>query len=204
MSVKHKCKFQEGWVSGERFQSWLQKLDSEPHDAFCKFCQKRFSIAGQGVKQIKSHLKVEKQTKRPPTSANNNKQQILMFAPSKDTVEELSSAVVCSSLAVEESSKHQQTLNSSLLNTDTSRAGIMWALEVLLNRYSYHLCMNKSPFFGAMFKGSKIAQNFKLGKTKCYYVICHGLALCLQESLVEQILNARFIVTMFNYLTTRQ
>lgn len=111
MSVKHKYKFQEGWVSGERFQSWLQKLDSEPHDAFCKFCQKRFSIAGQGVKQIKSHLKVEKQTKRPPTSANNNKQQILTFVLSNDTIEDSAFTCVSSGVAVEKSSKHQKTLN---------------------------------------------------------------------------------------------
>ena len=49
-----------------------------------------------------------------------------------------------------------------------------------------------------MFKDSKIAQNFKLCKTKCSYVICHDLALYFGESLVEQILTASFIVIMFD------
>ena len=40
-----------------------------------------------------------------------------------------------------------------------------------------------------MLNDSKIAQNFKLGKTKYSYVICHGLALYFQESLLEQILK---------------
>ena len=52
MSVKYKL-FEEGQLSDERIKSWLQKLDSDTHDVFCKFCQKRFSIARQGVQQIK-------------------------------------------------------------------------------------------------------------------------------------------------------
>ena len=66
-------------------------------------------------------------------------------------------------------------MSSSLLNDDTNRAEIMWVLEVLLNRYSYRSCINKSSLFAAMFKDSKIPQNFKLGKTKWSFVICHGL-----------------------------
>ena len=49
MPVKYKCKFQEGWLSDKRFKCWLQKLDSDLHDSFCKFFQKRFSIAGKGA-----------------------------------------------------------------------------------------------------------------------------------------------------------
>lgn len=49
-----------------------------------------------------------------------------------------------------------------------------------------------------MFKDSKIVQNFKLGKTKCSYVICHGLVPYFWESLAEQLLKVPFIVTMFN------
>ena len=58
--------------------------------------------------------------------------------------------------------------------------------------------MNKSYLFAAMFKDSKIAQNFKLGKTKYSYVVCHGVALYFWESLLEQIWRAFFIVTMFD------
>ena len=52
MPVNQKCKIQEGWFSDERFKCWLQKLDSDLHDVFYKFWQKRFSIAGEDVKQI--------------------------------------------------------------------------------------------------------------------------------------------------------
>ena len=72
MSVKYKCKFQDGQFSDERFKSWLQKHDSNVYDTFCKFCQKRFSIAGHGEKQIESHMKGEKQTRK---STNISKQQ---------------------------------------------------------------------------------------------------------------------------------
>ena len=33
---------QEEWLSDERFKHCLQKINSDPHDVFCKFCQKRF------------------------------------------------------------------------------------------------------------------------------------------------------------------
>ena len=114
MSVKYKCKFQEEWLCDERIKSWLRKFDNVSHDAFCKFCQERFSIAGQGVKQIESHIKGEKhKLKSEPTSTNNNKQKILTFALSKDMTGESSSGVAGNDLAVEESSKDQQMLNYS-------------------------------------------------------------------------------------------
>ena len=71
-------------------------------------------------------------------------------------------------------------------------------MEVLLNRYSYCACMNKSYLFAAMFEDSKIAQDIILGKTKCSYASCHGLTPYFRESFVEQILKASFIVTMFD------
>ena len=58
--------------------------------------------------------------------------------------------------------------------------------------------MNKSSLFAVLFRCSKIIQNFIFGKTKCSYVIYHGLAPYFQESLVEQILNTPFIVTRFD------
>lgn len=120
-----------------------------------------------------------------------------MFAPSKDITEESSSTVAGSSLAVEESSKHQHTINSSLLNDDTSRAKITWALEVLLNRYSYSSYMNKLSLFAANVGCYFCHINLNWASLNVA-VICHGLAPYFWESLVEQILKVLFIVTMFD------
>ena len=62
------------------FKSCLENIDSDSHDAFCKFCQKILPIAGQGVNQIESYLKVEKHTlKRALTSLKDNEKHILTF-----------------------------------------------------------------------------------------------------------------------------
>ena len=77
-------------------------------------------------------------------------------------------------LKKKKSKKVQQTLCKTVFSDDVTKSEIMWA--VLRNNYSYHSCANKSTLFATMFHDSKIAWNFKLGKTKCSYVLCHGIA----------------------------
>ena len=89
MSVKYKCKFQENWLSDVRFEGWLQEVDSNINEAFCKVCHKSFSVAGQGVKQVESHMSSEKhKIKCPPNSLNNRTQQVITFTATKDPLAE--------------------------------------------------------------------------------------------------------------------
>lgn len=114
MSVKYKCKFKEVWLSDERFKSWLQKLDSDMHDAFCKFWKKRLLIAVQSVKQTESHMKGEKYKLNTQQHQETRRNRFRLLPHlKKDTIEEPCSTAVGSSLAVEESSKHQKMLSSS-------------------------------------------------------------------------------------------
>ena len=60
MSVKYKCKFQEGLLSDERIKelelnSWnsFNSLnETDPRDHFCKSCQKTFSVAEKGIGRL--------------------------------------------------------------------------------------------------------------------------------------------------------
>ena len=63
-----------------------------------------------------------------------------------------------------------------MISDDVTKSEVMWVLEVLRNNYSYRSCANESTLFVTLFHDSKIAQNFKLGKTECSYVLCHGIA----------------------------
>ena len=49
-SGKYKRKFQNAWLTEERFRAWIRKAENDPHNAFCLFCQKSFSVAEQGIK----------------------------------------------------------------------------------------------------------------------------------------------------------
>ena len=50
-------------------------------------------------------------------------------------------------------------------------AEIMWALEVVLKKYSLNSCSDKKDLFQARFKDSKIAEKFTCASTKRSYVI---------------------------------
>ena len=52
----------------------------------------------------------------------------------------------------------------------------MWALEVVIVKHSFCSCDNKSDFFSSMFPDNQIAKTFACGKTKCKYLVCHGIA----------------------------
>ena len=97
-----------------------------------------------------------------------------------------------------ESKKVQQTLDETVLSDDVTKSEIMWALEVLRNNYSYRSCANKSTLFATMFHYSKIARNLKLGKTKCSYVLCHGIAPYCNNVLHETLKKTTYLVVLFD------
>ena len=50
--VKYKAKFLDEWLENSDFKDWIQRHQKDPTCAFCKYCHKTFSVAGQGVKVI--------------------------------------------------------------------------------------------------------------------------------------------------------
>ena len=60
-------------------------------------------------------------------------------------------------------------------------------MEVLKCKYSYRSSESKSKLFCSMFPDSKIAQNFTCGKTKCSYILCHGIAPVIKETLLNEL-----------------
>ena len=49
-----------------------------------------------------------------------------------------------------------------------------------------------------MFSDSKIAQNFKLSKTKCRYYLTYGIAPYLKSNITKSILKVPYFTIMFN------
>ena len=50
---KYKSKFQDSWLVEEEFKTWLQRDDKDETSAFCKVCWKPFSIANNGIENVK-------------------------------------------------------------------------------------------------------------------------------------------------------
>lgn len=50
--VKYKDKLLDEWLQNCDFKVWIERHQKDPKRAFCKYCHKTFSVAGQGVKQF--------------------------------------------------------------------------------------------------------------------------------------------------------
>ena len=120
----------------------------------------------------------DKHKKRSPVdvtdkSQNKQKQMTVNFIP-VDKLGDASESTSTSSVSKMNTLK-QSSINTVLQKENFTRAEIMWALEILMNNYSYRSCVGKDQLF-TMFPDSSIAQKFQFGKTKASYVICYGLA----------------------------
>ena len=77
------------------------------------------------------------------------------------------------------------------------KAEIMWVLDVMSN-YSYQSCATKAKLFSKMFFDSEIAQNMKIRKTKCSYVLVHGIFTHFKDILMKSLQETPFIVISFD------
>ena len=90
MSVKnkYKAKYQDEWSHSFEFRDWIQKDTKDPTSAFCRYCQKTFLVAGQGIKQVYSHMNSSKHKKPSPLNVdvsgkykNEQGQMTVNFSP---------------------------------------------------------------------------------------------------------------------------
>ena len=74
----------------------------------------------------------------------------------------------------EKTSSGQKTIDDTFTR-DVLFAEIRFALKTVESNYSQRSCENINELFKVMFPGSIVAEHFKLGRTKCDYLITHGL-----------------------------
>ena len=146
-----------------------KSLEWSSHTALCLFYHKSFFVAWQRYQTVGSLIWRVKNTNTSLPDPVASKQKILMFASNRDTTGGTTTEK-------DNKEKRQLTLDTVMSNKDTVKAGIMWSLEVLKNKYFYWSCVSKSSLFAENFKDSKIAGIFTLVKAKCSYVICYDVA----------------------------
>ena len=59
---------------------------------------------------------------------------------------------------------------------DVLNAEMLWAIKTVMLHYSMNSSSNTGELLKMMYADSQIAQKFSCGKTKCSYLITHGLA----------------------------
>ena len=69
----------------------------------------------------------------------------------------------------------KKNTDDTFLRDNVFFAEIRFVLKTVESNYSQRSCENINELFKVMFPGSIVAEHFKLGRTKCGYLITHGL-----------------------------
>jgi hypothetical protein len=191
---KYKSNFQDLWLENETFKAWLQKKPGDPHKARCKVCAKDISISLHGITALHSHADGTKHKERLPKDT-----PISFFKrtePSSSTAPLSSNDAGDSSKA---SSSSKQTTISTCTNKQlVTKAEIIWALDVVMSKYSFNSSSNKGDLFTTMFPDSEIAKDFSCGKTKCGFIVKFGIAPYFLELLNSQLKDLEYFVALFD------
>ena len=83
-------------------------------------------------------------------------------------------------------------------NLSVRDAEIRWAMKCVISHFSYNSCRKLTLLFKTMFTDSQIAKDFKLGSSKCSYLINYGIYPVLVLKLKTQINSSPFHTVMFD------
>ena len=128
---------------------WKISISSgyKKYDARCRYCSKVVAIGGQGSAQLDSHAKGKEHIKRTPKDEANS---IILHAKPHSS----------NSFASSGTSSKDDTYFSPHQKQLATNAEVMWAIEVVLSKYSFNSSSNKSDLFTAIFHDSDLAKNF--------------------------------------------
>lgn len=90
------------------------------------------------------------------------------------------------------------SLESFCTKDDVTKAEAMWAMKIVKSKFSLNSCSDIGEMFRLMFSDSLIASNFKMGPTKCKYVINYGLAPYFSNDLKNKLCECDDIVVCFD------
>ena len=77
-------------------------------------------------------------------------------------------------------------------------AEIRWALKQILSGYSDNSCKDMVVLFQTLFPDSEISKKMRLEPNKLKYIINHGIAPYVKESLLDEVKKSDHFVTSFD------
>ena len=160
-------------------------MEKDNHKARCIVCGLTFELSNMGKQALISHSKgknhVEKMKYASKTKQQQQQLESLFLPKSKGTqstdttwTEDLKLADPPTGIAL--ASTTSATLTQCISRGDVLNAEVLWTIKAVMSHYSMNSSLNTGKLFKMMFPDSQIAQKFSCGKTKCSYLITHGLA----------------------------
>ena len=179
--VPRESHFSDLWLTIPEYNGWLRKKNDTT--AICKYCCKDINVSNMGEQALKSHMKGQKHKDRTPSNSIISHLQPASSSKSETFILPTST---------------QTTIKSVLIKDSILHAEIRWVLKIIESKHSQHLCEGTCELFAAMFPDSEIAQNLKLGRTKCGYYINHGIAPHFLQLLYEEINASPYYIISFD------
>ena len=179
--------FSDLWLKLPQYKDWLRKKDDITWK--CSYCAKDIDVSNTGESPLKSHAERIKHRSRSPTEPN----PLSFFDGSKNEKNKEMSANSGQKTITFTKTKLKLKIRTITFSTFTrvnvSFAEIRCALKTVESNYSQRSCENTNELFKIMFPGSIVAEHSKLGKTKCGYLITHGLRNCFLGILIQKYNN---------------
>ena len=174
-----KTKYSSDW---EKEFKWLSSCKTDKSLAFCKICNKTFSISGSGVSQVRHH---------------GTGQKHLKF------LKELKGS---QRTFVRNENKQVQLSDNAFKLTDSEKvlkAEVLQALHVAQYNISFSSSADHSSLFKLMFPDSAIAACYRQSYSKIAYILKYGIADYLKEALLYDVKSVPFTFK-FDETTTVQ
>ena len=103
-----------------------------------------------------------------------------------------------SSPASSQTGKKQGLVSDMLLRENVLDAEIRLCLKITKSKYSQRSVDDMQELLATMFPDSSIAQEMRLKKDKCGYIITHGIAPHFEELLLEEVSRSPFFALSFD------
>ena len=183
--MSRQISFNSTWLQEELLKPWLGTVEKDNHKARCIVCGLTFELSNMGKQALISHSKGEKHVEKMKCASKMKQQQLKSFfvpkskgTQSTDTTwtEDLKVADSPTGIALASTSTTSVTLTQCISRDDVLNGEELWAIKTVMLYYAVNSSSNTGELFKMMFPDSQIAQKFSCGKTKCSYLITHGLA----------------------------
>ena len=190
--------FQDEGLEDDKFSSWVAQVLGDNKNAKCKVCRKSFELSSMGRGAFTSH-----QTKSEKLNClMKNLSAFLVKPKPKSSVDNRQdSGSNKSNDACGETNKknrQQATLEVVMNNSEKLKTEIIWTLKTVSIGYSNNSSKDISNLFYAMFPGSKIAEDMRLGADKVKYVINFGIVTVFKNTLTGSIKKSELYDVSFD------
>ena len=169
--MPRKTYFSDLWLKISQYKDCLRKKDDVSGQ--CSYCAKDIDVFNMGESALKSHAGSKKHQSRSPTEPNNS---LSFFDRGKNEKnKEMSTNSEKDKRENKPTSSDQKAIDGTFTRDNVLFAEIRFALKTVESNYSQRSCENINELFKVMFPGSIVEEHVKLGRTKCGYLIIHGL-----------------------------